>query len=134
MGSYQCLPRQELLARFPRALFPASVNEDGWTHPGDDTYETFFDRARAAVQRVKTSFGPDNRIAIVTHGGIANYLLHAILQISPATPQWFELANGSISHVRLVPDPKKERPDWPLFPPVQAEVWRINDTSHLVGI
>ena len=134
LGRYQGFARQELIERFPRAMFTASMLEAGWTHPGDDTYEALFDRAQTAMQRVQATFGPDDRIAIVTHGGMANYLLHALLQMSPATPQWFELANGSISHVRLVPDPKKERPDWPLYPPVQAEVWAINDISHLAGI
>ena len=57
------------------------------------------------MRRIETTFGHGDRVAVVTHGGLANLLLHAILRIPPATPQWFELHNASITHLRLAPDP-----------------------------
>jgi broad specificity phosphatase PhoE len=128
---YRSFRRAELQQRFPSAVFPASIKEDGWEHGGDSSYDLFFARAKHTLQLIEGRFGPDDRIVIVTHGGFANYLLHAILQIDPSTPQWFELANSSISHVRLVPESAKERPNWPLYPPVKAEVLSINDIAHL---
>jgi broad specificity phosphatase PhoE len=128
---YQGRPRDELLHRFPAAKLPPTVTELGWTHDGDTSYEHFFARAEQTLQRIKACFGPQDRIVVVTHGGFANYLLHALLNINPTTPQWFELANCSISHVRLVPEPEVERPNWPLYPPVAVEVFAINDTTHI---
>jgi broad specificity phosphatase PhoE len=57
------------------------------------------------LQPINSTFGYADLVALVTHGGLANALLHAIVKISPIAPQWFELANSSISHVRLVHDP-----------------------------
>ncbi len=123
--------RAELQRRFPRALLPLSITDEGWDHGGDTNYAMFVMRAERVLHEIKQQFGPDDRVAIITHGGFANYLLHAILHIAPTTPQWFELANCAISDIRLVPEPEKERPNWPLYPPVQAEVLRINDVAHL---
>lgn len=123
--------RAVLQQRFPRAVLPLSMTDAGWEHGGDRSYAHFVARAEQVLRAIREHFGPDDRVVIVTHGGFANYLLHAILHIPATTPRWFELANGSISHVRLVPDPAKERPNWPLYPPVDAEVLRVNDAGHL---
>ena len=131
VGAFQSFPRKELLRRFPRVNLPNSITDAGWSYPGDDTYATFCARAEGVLRRIETTFGHADRVAVVTHGGLANSLLHAILRISPATPQWFELQFASITHVRLVPDPQAERPNWPLYPPVYAEVKAVNDTAHL---
>ena len=64
----------------------------------------------------------DSQVAMISHGGFGNYFLHSVLGLSFKQPIWFELANGSISHIRFVPNPKDERPDWPLYPPVNVEV------------
>ncbi len=127
------LGRTVLQRRFPRAVLPSSMTEEGWAHGGDTNYDVFFVRAQGVLCAIKQQFGADDRIAIVTHGGFAKYLLHAILHIMPTTPQWFELANCSLSCVRLVPEPAKERRNWPLYPPVEAEVLSINDVRHLSG-
>lgn len=131
-GTYQSHSQAELLLRFPLAVLPISMSEAGWSHASDDTYQALFARAAGVASRLRSSFGPADRIAIVSHGALSNYLLHALLDISPATPHWFEMANGSISHLRLVPDPQAERPNWPLYPPVTCEVLSLNDRAHLV--
>jgi broad specificity phosphatase PhoE len=123
---YRSLRRTELQQRFPRALLPASILDAGWEHPGDTTYESFLARATSVFQTLKTRFSSQDRVIIVTHGGFANALLHTVLHIAPPMPQWFDLDNGSLSHIRLVAEPKKERPNWPLYPPVHAEVLCIN--------
>ena len=130
---YRSFGRAELQQRFPQAILPSSILDDGWNHGGEISYEIFFARAEQTLHLIEERFGPDDRVALVTHGGLANYLLHAILHISPTTPQWFELANCSISHIRLVPEPANERSNWPLYPPVAAEVLSINDVSHLLN-
>ncbi|HMN31479.1 MAG TPA: hypothetical protein PKE45_25240, partial [Caldilineaceae bacterium] len=68
---------------------------------------------------------------LVTHGLVGSNLLHVLLGITWQRPTWFELANGSITQVRLVRDPAAERPGWELLPPVVVEVQVVNDTRHL---
>jgi broad specificity phosphatase PhoE len=123
---YRSLRRAELQRRFPRVVLPVSMLDTGWEHPGDKTYMSFLARAASVLDELKARFTHQDQVVIVTHGGFANALLHTILQIAPTTPQWFELANGSLSHIRLIPAPEQERPNWPLYPPVQAEVLYIN--------
>jgi broad specificity phosphatase PhoE len=131
VGAYQSFQRQALLDRFPRANLPDSITAEGWSHPGDDSYAAFCARAEGVLRRIEATFGPADRVVVVTHGGLGNGLLHAILHIPPATPQWFELGNASITHVRLVPDPQQERAGYVLYPPVRADVQVVNDTAHL---
>lgn len=123
---YRGVGRTHLHERFPRAFLPEEITPSGWEHAGDASYGSVLARASRVLNQIRDTFAPTDRIALVTHGGFANALLHTILHIPPSTPQWFELANGSISHIRLVPEPEKERPNWPLYPPVSAEVLSIN--------
>lgn len=128
---YLGLGRRELQQRFPNTILPPEITDEGWLH-GDDTYEKMFTRSCQVVQQVQSEFAPTDRIVLVTHGGIGNYLLHALLQIAPTTPQWFEMANSAISHVQLIP--LAEQTSWPLYPPAHAHILRINDTAHLRSI
>ncbi|MBA3533627.1 MAG: histidine phosphatase family protein [Ardenticatenales bacterium] len=130
--THQGLAREVLQERFPLATFPDVITADGWMH-GGDSYESFCGRCHTMLQAFREHFGPKDRVVLVTHGGFANYLLHAILRIDSSTPRWFELENCAISHVRFAPDPAKERPNWPLYPPVEAEILSVNDVSHLMG-
>jgi len=129
-GMHQGYGRTELQQRFPCALLPESLGDEGWIH-GNDTYESLNARCERVLQQLREQFSPSDTVVMVTHGGFGNYLLHAILRISTARPIWFEMANCSISRVRFVADPVKERPNWPLYPPVQAEVLSLNDQAHL---
>jgi probable phosphoglycerate mutase len=129
---YRGLNAIELLRRFPRSVLPPGFSADSGEY-GGDTYEGVFLRCQHVQHQLKEQFASGDQVAIVTHGGLANYFLHAILQIAPATPQWFEMTNCAISKVRLVPNPEQERPNWPLFPPVQAEILSVNDASHLLS-
>ncbi len=128
---FRSLGRVELQQRFPQAVLPPGIGDEGLVLGGDASYEAFYARAEHTLHQIKGQFKPDDRLVIVTHGGFANNLVHVVLGISPATPRWFELENCSISHVRFVPEPTKERQNWPLYPPVEAEVLSINDVSHL---
>lgn len=120
---------QELQAKFPQAQFPNDITEDGWEH-GNDEYVDWQPRCERILE-VLQNYPKDSRIAIFTHGGLGNYLLHHILGLSFEKPLWFELANCSITKIRFVPDPKAERPDWPLYPPIDVEVHAVNETTHL---
>jgi probable phosphoglycerate mutase len=122
--------RSELLRRFPRALLPADITEDGWDHGGDHQYEAFFARCAQVARLLEAGFGPGDRVVVVGHGGCLNYLLHALLGIAPTSPTWFQMAPCAISTLRLVPESER-RQGFPLYPPVKVEVLSLNDISHL---
>lgn len=132
-GTYQGINRTQLQTTFPRAALPDMITERGWNH-GDVNYEALWQRCEAVINRVRESYTHQDHLVVVTHGGCANYLLHILLGIARHAPQWFELANGSITRIRLIADPQAERPDWPLYPPVRIEIKAINDCAHLVDV
>lgn len=128
---YQGFGRRTLQQCFPNIILPPAITDDGWSH-GNDTYAGMFIRSQQAIQRLQTEFAPKARVAVVTHGGIGNYLLHTLLHIAPATPHWFDMANGAISHVQIIP--LSEQTSWPLYPPAHTHILRVNDTSHLRSV
>jgi broad specificity phosphatase PhoE len=129
-STHRGFPRSVLAARFSRAIWPDEITEEGWGH-GDDTYQHFFARADETAKRFIAHFGQGDHVVLVTHGGFANYLLHALLHIPLDTPTWFELANGSLTRVRLPPAPGPDEPVWPLYPPARVEIHSINEAAHL---
>jgi len=126
-NNYQGGSRAGLLSRFPRVTLPAGMTDDGWTYAGD-TPELFAARCRRILAMLKARFGADDRVLVVTHGGFANYLLHAILRIPSGTPVWFEMASGALTVIRFVP--ALERVEWPLYPAFEAEILSVNDTTQ----
>lgn len=120
--------REELLQRFPRTLLPADFAVNGWEY-GNDTYESVFLRCQQVLHQLKERFGADEQVAVVTHGGFINYLLHCILQIHSTAPHWFEMDYCAISRVHFVPEQKQE--SWPLYPAVDVQILCVNDCSHL---
>ncbi len=130
-GDYWCEPRQRLAAAAPKATLPAELGDAGWLHQTRNNQQ-FTARCARVLDQVRQRFGHADRVALVTHGIVASNLLHALLGIPWSRPTWFELANGSLSSVRLVPDPAAERPGWELLPPVDVEVEYLNDVRHLL--
>jgi len=97
-------------------------------------YDALWQRCQELITRVRQHFTHQDHVVLVTHGGCANYLLHILLGIDRRAPQWFDLANGSITRVRLVADPEAERPSWPLYPPIPVEIKNVNDVAHLACV
>ncbi|MBC8074829.1 MAG: histidine phosphatase family protein [Chloroflexales bacterium] len=129
-GTYQGWPRSRMQAAFPQAVLAEAISEAGWAH-GDHDYAAFWARCAAVIAALRAQQRHTDHVVLVTHGGCANNLIQLLLGIDRLAPQWFDLANGAISRLRLVADPQAERPDWPLYPPVAVEVQCLNATAHL---
>ena len=119
--------RADLLRDFPRAVFPSSIEADGWDH-GGETYETAVERGQSAIARLRDRFDPGNRVVIATHGAFANYLLRAILHLPPSLPVWFTMNNCGITRVRFAKPPL---PKGFNFERADVDVLCVNDVSHL---
>jgi probable phosphoglycerate mutase len=131
--AHRAFGRSILSQRFPAALLPVEIAEEGWDH-GNDTYGGFFARAQETAALLKSRFAADDHVVLVTHGGFANYLLHGLLNIAPETPTWFDLANGSLTRLRFPPPPAPDAPVWPLYPAVRVEVLAVNEVGHLATL
>ncbi len=126
--AHRALGRDDIQRRYPRAVLPPAIGPDGWDD-GGDTYASFVARCQTLLTTIQGRFAPHDHVVVVTHGGVITYLLQAILGIPPAAPCWFDTAYCALTRVRLVPE--GERWDWPLYPPMAAEILCVNDTSHL---
>ena len=127
-GSYKGCGSLELLQRFPLALLPSDIEQDGWEH-GGDTQKTMVERCHLILHMLDERFGPDDTIVVVTHGGMLTYLFHVLLHISPRTLSWFDISYGAINRVRIVPK-EQQKSYLPLYPLTKVEVESINDLSH----
>lgn len=121
-------PVAELERAFPTALFQGMSEQD--QHHDGDVHVDWESRCDRVLARLR-SLPDESHVALVSHGGVGNHLLHAALGLDFEKPCWFELANCGISRLRFVADPEAERPNFPLYPPVRVEVHSISDTAHL---
>ncbi|MDB5073863.1 MAG: histidine phosphatase family protein [Chloroflexi bacterium] len=121
--------REELLRNFPKAVFPHSVEADGWDH-GGETYESALERGAAAMQALRARHAPDDCVAVATHGAFANYLLRSLLHVPAQHSVWFRMNNCGISRVNFT-----EPSDGELsYESAEAEIIIVNDVSHLSEI
>ena len=127
--AYRGAGRNELMARFPTAVFPPDVADEGWEHRGD-TEDSLCARLERVAQRFATQFDATDRVAFVTHGGFANHLLRVLLHIPAHQRLWLHMENGAISVLRFISE--RERQSWPLYPAYAVEVRALNDTAHLL--
>jgi broad specificity phosphatase PhoE len=127
---YHGLPPEDILRQFPLAVLPDEVAPADWIY-GNLTYDAVFERCQNVYLTLKRRFQSEDCVLMVTHGGFTNYFLHVILNIKASQPAWFEIGNCALNIVRFIADPVKERPNWPLYPPVQVVLLSLNDTSHL---
>ena len=132
-GEYWCEPRTKLVAAAPKAILPDELAEEGWLHKTSNN-QAFIARCERVVAKIKQTFTHADRVAIVSHGIVGSHLLHLFLGMPLQQQQWFELENGSISALRLVADPVAERPNFELLPPVDVEVYCVNERRHLAGL
>lgn len=103
---YPGLTRSEIVARFPAARLPAEITETGWYDPtlGQEDLEQAWARARRVAAQLRAWPDPDDRIALVTHGGFSSLLLGALCGAPPTATIFFHHDNTGITRVRLRED------------------------------
>ena len=76
-----------LSTHYPDLILAKPIDEKGWWRGGKEESSLPLKRAQSVLNWIKERhLGSDDRVAIVTHGGFTNYLLRAMLQISPEEP------------------------------------------------
>lgn len=123
---------EELRARFPLAWFPKEMEVESLLYPSD-TRESLLLRSQQIVQRLERSFGPNDIVVLVAHGGIISYIFHAFLHMPADTFSFFKINFASISQVSLIP-PEMRQGHAPIYPERSVDVVTVGDTAHLIEI
>jgi broad specificity phosphatase PhoE len=119
--------RADLLHTFPKALFPEAIRATGWTY-GGDTHEHMIERAQEVISTLRSTSSKQERIAVITHGFLINYLLHRLLQIEATTLHWFEHHNCGLTHIRMIPAEEQDHYDG--YPPISIEIYQVNQIVY----
>jgi broad specificity phosphatase PhoE len=117
----------ELQEHRPNAVFPESVEAEGWDH-GGETYESALERGCGAIAALRARYSPRDIVVVATHGAFASYLLRALLHIPPQLSIWFRMNNCGISRVEFA-NPSGHDSQWRYD--AEAEIVCVNDVAHL---
>ena len=95
--------RSEISAEFPSFQLPAGITEDGWWNQGYEELPASAGRAIKVSQQLQEMAGSEERVAIITHGGIMDFLLKALLGQLPGEHIRYRHHNTAISRLNLRP-------------------------------
>jgi len=89
---------------FPELIIPDDIPETGWWNREKEPREEYRKRAQAIVEKLmEEHFGKEDRVAIITHGGIFARILSALLDVR-AERYWFLMNNCGISRIDINDD------------------------------
>lgn len=82
LRTHRGMSRVDMLAMHPRCRPDASIT-DGWWHGGEEDVPEVQSRARCAAEHLRSleRSDLDSRLAVVTHGMFASYLIGALLNL-----------------------------------------------------
>jgi len=87
---------------YPSLVLPESLGAEGWWNRPFEAYDVR--RARAdkfVVDLLEKHGGTDDRVAVVSHAGFYNHMMHAILGIPEGLGFWFLIDNTGITSIRF---------------------------------
>lgn len=98
------MTRAEIGAQFPECHLTEEVTESGWWHHGYEERGYFLKRAARVAAALRKQALTDDRLALVTHGGFAAYLLRTLVCVPEEAAVFFHHDNTGITRVRFRPD------------------------------
>ena len=98
------LGRAEIRERFPHFVLPPEVREDGWWNRPHEADEQGHLRAQRVAGELRELANTDERVGIVSHGGIGSYLLDVLLGLLFVPHIRFSMNNTSVTRVDMTPE------------------------------
>jgi len=93
--------RSEISAEFPSFQLPAGITEEGWWNQGYEETPASAGRAIKVSEQLLEMAGSEERVAIITHGGIMDFLLKALLGQLPGEHIRYRHHNTAISRLSV---------------------------------
>lgn len=102
---YPGVTRSYLAKNYPTMRLPESLTDLGWwNRPFEDAGERE-DRARRFLDELlERHGGSDDRVAVVSHGGFYNLLMHVLMGRALDGRAWFSLNNAAITRIDFIRD------------------------------
>ena len=98
---YPGMTRSEISAEFPSFQLPAGVTEGGWWNQGYEEVPASAGRAIRVSEQLRGMAGSEERVAIISHGGIMDVLLKALLGQLPGEHIRYQHHNTAISRLSV---------------------------------
>jgi 2,3-bisphosphoglycerate-dependent phosphoglycerate mutase len=99
------LTSAQIRAQFPRIRIPADMPPDGWWNRPAETESEWMGRAARVARQLRLEMAqPEERIAVISHGGFIRDLLVALVGVDPAMGATFSTQNTGIGRIDLAPD------------------------------
>ncbi len=95
LGIFQGFTRQELEEKYPQA-FKNYQNSPDYVVPEGESTRQFFDRCIICCNEIARQH-PEQRVLIVTHGGVLNQFFRYVLDIPLEAPRKFSIFNTSLN-------------------------------------
>ena len=100
---YSGITREEIVERFPGYQIPDSITSEGWWNRPIETEPEWVARATVVADQLWDRFGgTDERVALVSHGGLITNLLRKLMDTN--LPVAFGHQNTSLTRVDLIGD------------------------------
>jgi len=117
LGEWQGMSRDEIKRKWPKLWRQSRTDPSHLRLPNGDSYRQVTERAVRGFKTVVEA-NKNNQIMIVTHDAIIRVLIAYVLGVSNSIYRRIEVDNASLSLARVGN---------------QAQLVRLNDTSHLQG-
>lgn len=118
LGDWQGLHADEIKRRWPELWWQSRIDPSELTMPNGESLSEVTERAIQAFDRV-VGANRGKQAVIVTHDVIVKVLVAHVLGVSNSIYRRFEIANASLSVIRVVNG--------------SSQLAMLNDTSHLEG-
>jgi broad specificity phosphatase PhoE len=112
----------EVRERFAASAAAAGVRPQERVYPGEEGREAFFKRVTAAIWGIVEAH-PDERVAVVSHGGPIALFCQSVLGLAYQRPMPFSVENCSLTQIEVAEGPVDGRP--------RARLIALNDVCHL---
>ena len=101
---YSGQTRAEIAGRFPDAIAPAAIGDDGWWNKGMEEWHEAHGRGIAVAAQLVARAGDKERIGLVTHGNFMSLLIQALGNQLPGGGAVYEHDNTAITRISIESD------------------------------
>ncbi len=97
--------RAHFQRHYPRLRLPDDLDNAGWWNRPFEEFDQRVERAgRFLDALLQRHGGTDDRVAVISHGGFYNLLVHGILRLPLSRSLWFVMNNTAITRIDFTED------------------------------